>query len=408
MVVYITFVLALAPIFKNYGVWIISIPEILMVVGVVWTMMTGKKRNLNKTGSLIVFFTAITFLSIIAASEYPVSYTVTVRFWIYILFIYLFNDSFDFELGCKILVYAALINSVYLLIQDTIWTSARMALQWNIPGLPVKIAEGYVNGQIENVYSVRFSGLFSEPAQFSHYALNAVIILLFKKDLMTGFKRWGILIIIMLAILTSGSGAGAMQLLIITSIFFFITFVRNRRNILPLIGLLILFLLMIEVVVPYLNFSGLNSGFLRVFDDREISTTNSRINFCFKVFDSFPTWKKVFGIGYGNYDYYVVKNFGYLASTYCNSAAYVLCGGGYIGFAFYLYMFWDWFKKTPNIVAKIKVISLVISAIYSGQTLSIDFVLSACFILSCINYVGEKKNGQQDIAEGSVSPGYST
>ena len=108
------------------------------------------------------------------------------------------------------------------------------------------------------------------------------------------------------------------------------------------------------------------------------------------MFGYLPALGKIFGIGYGNYNYFVDTKLYGIYSSYCNSAAYVLCGSGYLGFSFYCMMFYDWFRHTKGI-ARFKLITLFVSAFYSGQALSIDFVLSVCFILSCYEYKkGEK------------------
>jgi len=388
----VTICVSLAPVFKNYGIWIISLSEIFLIGICILLFITKAKHDFYKIRMLFLFFLVVTVLSLVNSLFYPFAYTVTVRFWIYIFFIYSFCDYYDFELGCKIIVYAVLINSIYLLIQDAVFVSMGKVLQWNLPGLPVKIAEGYINGEAETAYGVRFSGFFSEPAQFYDYALTGVIILLLKKNILPSLYRWISLIIIVYAILLSGSGAGSAQLLIILAIFCLKSFKEGRKNIALVIGLLVFLVVLIQIFIPAIVSMGLDAGWLRAIDRGSTASANSRIYHCFRVFNSFSPVAKIFGIGYGNFGYYV-DNF-YLSaytSSYCNSAAYVLCGSGYVGFAFYLAMFYDWFIHTKGI-ARFKLITLLVSAFYSGQILSIDFVLSACFILSCFIYrKGEKK-----------------
>ena len=99
------------------------------------------------------------------------------------MIIYCFCDYYDFELGCKIIAYVALFNAIYLLFQSTIFNTTGTVLQWNIPGLPVKIAEGYLDGVVSQSVNIRFSGMFSEPAQFSHYAITGLLVFVFKENL---------------------------------------------------------------------------------------------------------------------------------------------------------------------------------------------------------------------------------
>ena len=390
LTVLITFFVSIAPVFKNYGVWIISLSEIFLVCMCALLILFKAKHDFYKIRLLFLFFFIVTLLSLIAALKYPFSHTVIVRFWIYIFFIFSFCDYFDFELGCKILVYAILINSLYLIFQNAVYSYSGKVLQWNIPGLPVKIAEGYLNGEANEAYGIRFSGLFSEPAQFSHYALTGVIVLLLKKDIFRPFFRVTLLAVIVYAILLSGSGAGAVQLLIIFALFFLKSFKESRNNVAKIFAIVFLIFVSTSLLIPFISYFGLDSGWLRAIDNSSIASANSRIYNCFKVFEHLPNLGKIFGIGYGNYQHFLdTKLFG-LYSRYCNSAAFVLCGSGYLGFALYLSVFYDWFRHTKG-VARFKLITLFISAFYSGQALSIDFVLSACFILSCYEYRKEEK-----------------
>lgn len=222
-----TIVIAMLPLFAQYagaanGVSFAETILLPFVVAYVLTDAVSGKRKPGFYGLYIVlgFVLVVNFLAMVIQpySSISSSLTVVLRLVFYGLVIYVARSRVYFRLLCLTLVFGALFNSIYVLMQYAIHSFNGSYLPITIPFLQVAETEGGVRLDLDQYYmwGYRPSGLFLEPSYAALFSLPGVAIALLDSDLFSGrYTGLTISALISIALLASSSSMGLIGLILI-------------------------------------------------------------------------------------------------------------------------------------------------------------------------------------------------
>lgn len=407
-----TAVIALAPLFANYGVGFLLLPE-LVFIPILLLSIFKKGNNPHCFPKAIIIYVVFSGLSCITGFIYNEFFSFSVfvttysRYLFYVLMIvFVANRHFDLKTAYRTGEVISFINSIYLFVQLLMYKAASVILPCYFAFLPLKQDTMYIKNTeyYVHIYGYRPSGLFFEPEQFSLYVVPFILAILFSDSLGIKVKhKYLKLLIFAFATLMSGSGTGCG--LLVLSIFLYVFDIVCNRKYKSNTFITISALIIIGIVV----FSGMSTTLLtgaeRLTHTSELSSFAVRFYRGFKAYAQYPIINKIFGIGYGNYEVYntamsiqTVHDIG--SSSYVNAAAFILTGTGIIGFAAYIMMYLDLCKHTKGFF-RYRSILLVVVTFFTTEPISMTIILIYGFILS--GYKREANNNEDIICNTSLA-----
>lgn len=327
--------------------------------------------------------------------------TTYVRFFFYsMVLIFLSYRYFDIDTAAKVLIFLAVINAGYGLLQYFAYTYSGVVLPWHLPFLTVHYGTELIAEQdyYFTTFGFRFSGLFSEPAHLSQYVSFALYILVFYKSPSFNPSVTAKLLcgaVMVSALLLSASGTGFVAVVFIALFWLISNFSNKRRN--PVIfGFVVFVLALLSYFFIDLQSGGLFQGFSRISSNSEFSTLYIRVIRPFEVYFGLDFFHQLFGLGYGNYaeflaytgafnDYEQLRNV-----AWTNSAVFILSGAGLIGFLIYMAFHLSVYSRS-NTFNKGIVVFILMHLVYSDLPVSIFYVAMMSFVVSALPRVSARK-----------------
>lgn len=397
-----TFIIILSPLFLQYTFFFdfILLPELFISAIVAISLLKKPGANLYLFKWLFLYLALVIILTLFSAILYDhfnfvLASTTYSRFLFYSIALILISSKyFIIDFGAKLLVLIAVLNAVYGLIQYFSYSLLGVILPWHLPFLSVHYGKELITEQAYyfNTFGFRFSGLFSEPAHFSQYLSFALFFVVFYKSKLFNYPpqwRFSVTLVIICALLMSGSGTGFFAVAFIAAAWVFKRLVKAGKNPIPYLILIVL--------IPAISYSLISSqsesflhGFSRITSDSEFSTLYIRIIRPFEVYLSMDLASQIFGIGYGNYAEYL--EYGNNLNDYerarnvvwTNSAVFILAGGGMISLAAYLLFHVDLYSKSTTFNKGI-IFFVMMHLIYSDLPLSIFYVAMMSFVVASLH-----------------------
>lgn len=335
--------------FKGFGK-VVSLGEVVLLPFIVlYSIQTITKFNIKQINTpLLFFYIAITIMTVCNCFYQYFSFeaagTIFLRLLYYMLLVYFARSHFKMETVKGFYNFCVVIASVYLIIQFTVYRVQGVMLpiyikqEWQFPP-EARPLDYYRLGY-------RPSSLFLEPSYYALFVLPAICINLFSEK-KTVFNLVAIFLI-SCGLVLSTSSAGVIGL----GFLFIFKAIRNQKRIsikrFILNGMMIL---VCALGIIYILNSP-NSLMLR----GRLSSGGSigeRIARGFIVYNKLPINHKLFGVGIGNMESYMIYN--NISTIYdesnlnnCASIVQTLVYSGVIGFIFLCFFIISTIKRSEG------------------------------------------------------------
>lgn len=248
--------------------------------------------------------------------------------------------------------------------------------------------------EIQNTYIRMYSygqyrpiSIFCEPAHFAQFALMPLAIALFcRETVLTKKQRIFVSLFITMAILFSYSANGIFIAAILW-IIWLIKYIQRR----PTIGKILTITIIAAIgVYVFVNMGFMDTAFDRLdtVSSAGSSTGTVRLLQGFAVFSGLPVMAKIFGIGFGNVQAYLIENnittayLSEIGNEYMNGFSTVLVSSGVVGLAVYLVIWVGMFAKHKDMVGRSAFIVITIlfcsSAVFYSCTTVMYLVFVSC------------------------------
>lgn len=214
--------------------------------------------------------------------------------------------------------------------------------------------------------------IFCEPAHFAQFALLPLAIALFCQETVLSKKQKVVVsLFITMAILLSYSANGIFIAAILW-IIWLIKYIQKR----PTIGKVLTVIAILALGLYVFIFKGFMDTAFERLDTVSASgatTGTQRLLQGFAVFSGFPVMAKMFGIGFGNVQAYLIENnittayLSEIGNEYMNGFSTVLVSGGVIGLIVYLVIWIRMFTKHKDMVGRGAF--LIITALFCSSAL---------------------------------------
>lgn len=396
-----TVCIAAAPLFLQY-IFILDyilLPEIFLAVLLLVSVFKKPIINVSIFRWLLVylFFVFVSVGVLIGTTENLnsiLALTTYARFFFYsMLLVFVSVNFFNIGLGAKLVIFIAVLNSAYGLLQFIFYKLLGVILPWYLPFLTVHYGTELIAEQAYyfNTFGYRFSGLFSEPAHLSQYISFALLLLLFYRS--STFKPSMFVVsfcafIILCALLLSGSGTGFIEFMFIALFWFLNNFSSSKRK-----GVFYFNILLFFAAIYF--FAGIESdsffqGLARISSDSEYSTLYIRVIRPFEVYFSLDTIQQLFGVGYGNYAEYLKYNYALneyeelRGVAWTNAAVFIMAGVGLVGFILYMTFHVSVYFKSEKLGKGI-VVFVVMHLVYSDLSISVFYVTMMSFVFASMS-----------------------
>ncbi len=395
----ITALICLAPLFSNYGFGLFLLPEIPLMLALVYGVLSSKRYHWSKAVILFGGFLLFSaFMGIVAPklnSTFDVGqfFSTFARLTFYFLcIVFLSARFFNLTTAIKVCSSVSVLNSVYLIIQSIAYTFFNRLLPWYFSFLPIKQNSKLIEDPeyyISN-FGYRPSGLFFEPEQFALYVVPTILFVLFfsSREYTPKLKVLSISIMC-IAVVLSGSGTGLGLLAYI--IFMYIiksvkTYGRKTafQKIMPVV-------VIIGCVAGAVLFSSyLLDSLDRLTNTDEMSSFAVRVLRGISAYKQYPLINKIFGVGYGNYDIFNAANgistvYDFGESLYVNAFMFMTTGTGVFGALLYLVANYSLIKKSHG-VFRYRAVMFFVALFLTTEALTMSIIMIYGFILSSNKY----------------------
>lgn len=336
----------------------------------------------------------------------PQAMTIILRLAYYALLIYVAKDRIECSVAIKVLVVAAVANSVYMLIQYVTHLLTGTMLTTHLSFLPVFGPEADESRMdLETLYrwTYRPSGLFLEPSYAAFFSAPA---LCFLSAGWCSKKEWQNLLLalcITLGIIVSASSTGLVALAVFWTVFVARSLIsRNGKGevVIAHMGIFLMAAILIGAVLL------LSSSVSDLIISRTAGggSIGQRVFRGMELLMNADTATVLVGTGLNNVDQYVQYygirtafdegNLGYVSSTIG-----VLLSSGIVAFAMYLGMFYRMFVGQGNPYTKCLVVFLFIFCIFEATLFSYRF----SFILILLQAFSSYGSAERATAEAGCT-----
>lgn len=276
----------------------------------------SKKFNFNKTNILflgfLIYLGGISLFNCLANSKFEFSSMLTpyIRYVFYGLIIFNNKNFIDIDFGVKFYVNVCLIETIYGLIQFLMTLTTGIALPYVLPFTTMEYGSYGADYNLQLLYTlqyidgIRFVGFFPEASHFAQYTILAIVFLLYKKN--RGKLDIIKLVMISLGIILTKSSVGIIAYLFVITYYFVTTKHISKKEFITRFTLIIVFVGLFVIIQNRLDIFGfIQERFRRISEKQYAVSGNLRLLRGYIVYNEFPLFFKIFGIGSGNYANFV-------------------------------------------------------------------------------------------------------
>lgn len=392
--IFLTLVVVFSPMFLQYSLFVpfLLFPEFFFLIFILSSFFLRVKFN-SKHLLLVLFIylyiVVISFFRFFNENYMNIFLTMTTsgRLLLYLCFVVIFSNLFKRDFAAKLIVFVALFNSLYGLIQFYSHNFLGLTLPWYLPFLNVEHGKKLITDQdyIFEAFGFRFSGLFSEPAHFSQFVGFAFLVLIFYSNgkFFNKSKKILISIIFSMSLLLSASGTGFFVIMFLIGAYtysYIFNYFSFKKLLIGLFGFSFIFSLF---VYSLLNSDIFSFGVSRILSLEDNSSLYVRVVRPLVIFLDLDFSQKLFGVGYGNYstflesmDYFnsYEKSLGF---AWTNSFGVFLVGSGIFGVVLISLFYLVTHLKTDRF-GRLVVTFVIFHFFFSDLPHTIFFI---CFIL---------------------------
>lgn len=395
----ITTLICLVPLFSNYGFGLFLLPEIPLMVALMYGVLSSKRYHWSKAvilfGGFLLFSAFMGFVAPKLNSAFDVGqfFSTFARLTFYFLcIVFLSARFFNLTTAIKVCSSVSVVNSVYLIIQSIAYNFFNRLLPWYFSFLPIKQNSKLIEDPeyyISN-FGYRPSGLFFEPEQFALYVVPTILFVLFfsSREYTPKLKPLSISLMCIAVVLSgSGTGLGLLAYIIVMYILKSVkTYGRKTafQKIMPAV-------VIIGCVVGAVLFSSyLLDSLDRLTNTDEMSSFAVRVLRGITAYKQYPFINKLFGVGYGNYDIFNAANgistvYDFGESLYVNAFMFMTTGTGVFGALLYLAANYALIKKSHG-VFRYRAIMFFVALFLTTEALTMSIIMIYGFILSSNKY----------------------
>ena len=333
-------------------------------------------KGIRTLGCFFIYAVVVTLINLII-SKYPPNLKDTtfylIRFLFYIVSVgTVCRRYFDKDLAASLIVHLSNSASIIVIFQQTIYKFTGKKLYIEVPFL---VHESGNVRKFANEY--RTGGIFNEPADFCHFAIFALVILMFYDEKKEGeiLHRIKVISIILctiaIALSTSGTGVYLMFMVYACYIPLWIKKTSKKNLMKKVVTASFVIFLAIPLVVSNANFiDALQRGNITKIEQ---GSGNDRVVKGFELYSKLPLEHKILGTGYSNGMAYANSSNMFLSSNkfgsnYINGMAIQLTGTGIVGFIIYLGTFLELFIVSRSRFDRMTILVFFISGFFSGIT----------------------------------------
>lgn len=374
--------IAIMPIIAVYasGVPGINIGELVLIVflmiGIIQSFKSKKSYNIVSSMhllSLVFYLIFAALLSVLINNDYSNMANIFIRttrlsFYL-IIVVFVSRKYFDFEIAVSTVKKVSVLGTIFITIQYLLFYGFNYILRGFVSFIPLYTLDyGTQNYALRYSQIYRPTSFFLEPAWFSYYAIVGLIIALFSKNEL-GKRDLSLAIIITIGIVLSTSAQGLFLALLVWFVWTY-KIVSNKITLKK-----IMFFMMMLFIVPILliqisQIDLVQSTIVRLTNTSEASAFEARFG-GFKIINEIPLSLRIIGLGFGN----VPDN------TWLSSAAYMIYGGGFLGFIITTSLFMKSYFKSTNIISRL--CTIVFYILFFGSAIFNNYMLVFYFSFIC-------------------------
>ena len=400
-----SFLIAILPILHIYKVWTLPLTfgDLALVFIMIVTLLSGLRKNqkIQKCPFICFFycFFVISLVSILLCGQSSledfVSKWLRIAVYYFVIdFSFRQENRFDFVFMQKCCVYAGIIVSAILLVQVIMAQFFGRSLTFFLPMLPLNYLLS--PEQLTNKYNIllgdpdwRPISIFCEPAHYCQFACLPLGIALFcDETVMSQKKKWLTSIFLTITILLSFSANGLFITVLLWAMWFY-RFMQGRSSAKKYIVGLLAIIIGVCVLVNT-DFWNSALGRLETVNSAGTSTGTVRLLQGFAIYKKLNFPQKLFGVGFGNVQTFLIENhittafLSDLGNEYMNGFSTVLVSGGIVGLLLYLAIWIRLYFTHRNPVARAAFI--VISVLFCTSSLfySCTFVMYLAFVICSV------------------------
>ncbi len=350
---------------------------VISLLSAIYAQHRAKKNNTTDRVYIFLAFYNLIYSIIIIILRIGTADKIYVHFFLLlslgqIIYISRISNSKSFYSSfSKVYLGICFFISIVSVTEEVIYIATGSLFPVKLPFLPLN--DAYIKWEHRFGFNGRgdfmgFSPFFSEPAHLAQYFLPAFIILLHRAG---SLKKMGGSVIVFLAmcsaIVISTSSFGIAATAIVTVVYSLISKSKVAKLLRKIIIIAFLAIIVVVIVDPDgllgYEFRALLEGFSQGNDK-----TTYRLFRGFVYFSQFPAFAKLFGIGYGNFSFFITKyDLKYefeitnssIVTEYLNGISQALVYNGIIGLFLLVLFFWFLFRK-GNAESKTLTIGLVL------------------------------------------------
>ena len=233
------------------------------------------------------------------------------------------------------LIIMAIIMTIYISIQTLAFRIGISIPNLFRIGFIQPYVEGYTGVIVQsNLNMLRPAGMLTEPAFYSNYMGLIIPMYIEQNRTKMNVKKWCLIMFFVLGVIMSTSTTGIIFVGIILT--FYILQAKNKTKILFLYLFLVLLLL---IMLNNNIFNQLyNENAILSYTENKLSNINysGRVGRSYEVLNTLKGTSKLFGVGWGNANTYLI-NQGYIEnSMYLNALTALIMNTGYVGCGLFL------------------------------------------------------------------------
>lgn len=418
LIFFSSIIIALAPILSIYkiGSFPLTIADFCFVILIFISLLFSKVKKTKHFGFIIYFmvFFVISLISIVMRGQNDI--IDFIQKWLRIVTMYYIIEIFpDNEINIQIFQKTSLVAGTCVTILLIIQVIAKDLFSIPIfPYLELKILPlNYgttTSTHLKMSQLIAFtsnnwrpSSIFLEPSHYAQFILLPFTISLFSKNKIISHKQQIFLCVFFtIGIMISGSANG-----ILISAFIWVIWYLNKTNKkmnLQKIGIGLLFIIISILLLTSTDFFSKAWGRVETLNvNGGASTGNLRLLQGLAVYENLSFPEKIFGIGFGNINAYLIENkittsyLTELGNEYMNGFSTVLVSGGIIGFLLFLMIWCQMFINNKDMVSRVSFLIISILWCTSSMFYSVTTVMYLAFINCVKNTVKYEKHNSHYI-----------
>lgn len=400
----LSYSILLGPLLGQYASFIqgVSLADLLLIISTCLIIFFNSRYiiKLNKVKPVLIlwfFGIIISILSFLLQRKFNILIlTRMLRFSFYLLLIVVCADNLNKRILFNAYKKLVVIISVYIILQFIIFKISGILLPFKLLPFPWMDGRLYNTEQAiqwANVFYLRPSGFFVEPAYAAQYILPGLVFSLYGWE-SNSIKKTNILsslLVLISLFLTNSSTAIVISVIVI--ILYLLKRIRQSKRNMDIVRNIIIVLFIIVTFMFFLYSKLYIRTISYIIGNIKVGgSTALRVFRGFAVFLKLPILFKIIGVGHGNLGTYVINNNittiydstsnTLMAADYVNATSASLLYYGVVGFIVYLNIFIYLFINTKGQFRMLTIVLFMLSCISS-----IFFDTTMLFYMSLI-YIG--------------------